>query len=163
VLNDDPQLTCRIHLDKKRDPKRVILDSRLRIPLSAKVLADTNVIIFCRKGYDAVKYKQLSEKGIEIIVLQTESKESLDLSEVLTILGEKNISSILIEGGATVYKSALHAKIVDEIILLVAPFTVAEENALAVFDEQQFHFKLQDIHATKFGNDLLVSGKIKYI
>ncbi|MBI5392364.1 bifunctional diaminohydroxyphosphoribosylaminopyrimidine deaminase/5-amino-6-(5-phosphoribosylamino)uracil reductase RibD [Candidatus Woesearchaeota archaeon] len=159
VLNDDPQLTCRLHIDKKRDPKRIILDSRLRIPLSAKVLADNNVIIFCKNGYDADKYKQLSEKGVEIIVLQ---KESIDLLEVLAVLGEKNISSVLIEGGATVYKNALHARIVDEMILLVAPFTVAEENALAVFDEQQFHFKLQEMHATKFGNDLLVTGKVKY-
>src|SRR3989338_11262779 len=159
VINDNPYLTCRLHIDKKRDPKRVILDSRLRIPLIANVLADNNVIIFCRNGYDADKYKQLSDRGIDVIVLQT---ESIDFSQVLAILAEKNISSVLIEGGARVYNNALQARVIDEMILLVAPFFVADENALAVFDEEKFHFKLLDMHATKFGNDLLVTGKVKY-
>ncbi len=160
VLRDDPQLTCRLNIDDKSDPKRIILDSTLKISLNAKVLNDKNVMIITSKKKDPQKYKQLLEKGYEIMLIEN---DFIDLKEVVKKLGEQNISSILIEGGLQVYKFALQAKIVDEVFFLIAPFVIEDKNAIAMFDDEIVNaIKLENIITTTFGKDVLIAAKVKY-
>jgi len=115
VLKDNPRLTCRV--EGGRDPLRVVLDSRLRIPLDAKVLADRNVLVAAAEGYDRKKMGELEGKA-EVVVL---GKDKVDLDGLLTELGRRGVTSVLVEGGSTVNYSFAKAGLVDKFIFFMAP------------------------------------------
>jgi len=113
VLADNPNLTCRVK--NGTNPTRIICDSTLRIPLDCNIVKtakDIPTIIACGKNAKEEKKKELEEKGVKII--KTKTKQT-DLKELMSILGEKGIDSILLEGGGTLNYSALQSGIVNKI------------------------------------------------
>jgi diaminohydroxyphosphoribosylaminopyrimidine deaminase/5-amino-6-(5-phosphoribosylamino)uracil reductase len=119
ILRDDPRLTCRIDQHKKLT--RVILDPNLQTPKRAQVLK-TNypTIIFTRQKLDAVGGNYpLKSKNLEIIPVRCLGN-LLSWYDILEELGQRNITSLLIEGGAKVASSALQMNIVDKISLIYA-------------------------------------------
>ena len=122
VLADDPQLTVR--LVRGRQPTRIILDSRLRIPLEARVIKSRElapVIIATTPRADEKKISLLRNKGIEVLVIYEDETGGVDLKELLKTLGERGISSVLVEGGAGVITSLLRQNLVDKVITAIAP------------------------------------------
>jgi len=122
VLADDPQLTVR--LVRGRNPARVILDSRLRMPLDAEVVKSRELaptIIATTSGAEEKKLSSLRETGIEVLVTQEDEEGEVDLKHLLHALGERGISSVLVEGGAGVITSLLRQNLADKVILAVAP------------------------------------------
>jgi len=121
VLADNPQLTVR--LVKGRNPTRVILDSRLRIPLDAEVLKTeaAPTIIATTPRADEKKLTHLREMGIEVLVSEENEAGEVDLRHLLELLGERKTSSVLVEGGAGVITSLLRQNLADKIIVAVAP------------------------------------------
>ena len=122
VLADDPQLTVR--LVKGRNPSRIILDSRLRIPLDARVFRNREValtIVATTSRADEKKLAHLREKGIEVLVVKEDEDGEVDLKHLLSMLGERGISSVLVEGGAGVITSLLRRNLADKIVVAVAP------------------------------------------
>jgi len=119
VTKDDPELTCR--LVRGRDPLRVVVDSRLRIHPDARVLQDqarARTLVFTTSGHDKTKMKLLMDVGIEVRVAGT---RQVDLSAVLSELGRRQVSSLLVEGGAGVLTSFIRERLADRIIIISAP------------------------------------------
>jgi diaminohydroxyphosphoribosylaminopyrimidine deaminase/5-amino-6-(5-phosphoribosylamino)uracil reductase len=115
VLKDDPRLTCR--LKGGRNPLKIILDSRLRIPLDAKVLEDGNVVVATTERFNRRKMRGLGKKADVWVV----GEERVDLDGLMGKLGGGGITSVLIEGGGEVNASMLKAGIVDKLVLFIAP------------------------------------------
>ncbi len=118
VIADNPALTVRDV--KGSSPLRVIIDSKLRTPLDAAVLSDKNVIIAATTESDEKKVAYLTELGVEVWKLDTEDG-LVPLPGVLKKLGERNITSLLCEGGSVLAGSLFNEKLVDKVIFTVAP------------------------------------------
>ena len=122
VLKDDPQLTVR--LVKGRNPLRVVADSRLRIPLNSKILKDLEIApttIVTTPQADREKASSLKRMGIEVLMVEEDSEGMVDLKDLLQKLGKKNVSSVLVEGGATTITSFIRQELADTVIAIVAP------------------------------------------
>jgi len=119
IVKDDPELTCR--LVRGRDPLRVVVDSKLKLGPDARVLKDQSrarTLVFTTSAHDRKKKKLLLEKGIEVRVA---GKRHVDLSAVLEELGRREISSLLVEGGAGVLTSFIRERLADRLIVISAP------------------------------------------
>ncbi len=122
VLADDPQLTVR--LVRGRNPTRIIMDSRLRTPPKSKIVRTCNVapvIIAAAERADTRKVSQLRGLGVEVLEIQSDASGGIDLKHLLQALGERDISSLLVEGGAKVITSFLHHKLADRVVVALAP------------------------------------------
>ena len=119
VTKDDPELTCR--LVRGRDPLRVVVDSKLKIHPDARVLQDqarARTLVFTTSGHDRKKIRVLVDRGIEVRVAGT---GQVDLSTVLKELGKRQVSSLLVEGGAGVLTSFIRERLADRLIIISAP------------------------------------------
>jgi GTP cyclohydrolase II len=124
VLRDDPQLTVR--LVAGQSPIRVVLDSSLRIPSSARVLGDdAATIVFTTSHSNASKRRLLRNMGITVEVVPA-SRRGLDVHSVLRSMRGMGIGSLLVEGGARVITSLLDASSVDRIIVALAPILMGK-------------------------------------
>lgn len=122
VLSDDPQLTVR--LVKGRSPIRVIPDSTLRIPLEARVLKDQDVartVVATTSRADREKALALEKMGIEVMTIRADGEGDVDLRDLLGKLAKMGVSSVLVEGGAGIITSLFRWKLVDKVVLVVAP------------------------------------------
>lgn len=166
VLSDNPSLTTRLPVGG-RNPVRIIVDTMARTPLSSKVVSDglAKTIICVSNDAPIDKVNALKHLGVE--VLPTPHNESgLNLRELFKILGERNITSILIEGGANINASALKANVVDKIEWFIAPKIIGGQNApgpvgglgMCFIDEA---YLLEDISTTFIGEDILVSAYLR--
>ena len=120
VLADDPQLTCRRR--GGRDPLRVIVDSRLRTPLSAVVLTKeaAPATLLASVVSRGSKLSALRERGATVLSLPGRGKR-VSLRRLLAALGQRGIATVLLEGGATLAAAALREGVVDRLALFVAP------------------------------------------
>jgi len=164
VLADDPELTVR--LVPGRNPVRIILDSRLRIPLTAKVVRTSEVaptIIATTARRDETKMSQLSTLGVEVLVTPEDEAGEVDLRQLLQTLARRQIASVLVEGGAGVITSFLRYKLADRIVVAVAPKIMGKGieavGELNVRDVSQT-LKLCFNRIYRLGEDLVVEAKI---
>ncbi|KYK31096.1 MAG: hypothetical protein AYK19_17385 [Theionarchaea archaeon DG-70-1] len=121
VVQDNPGLRA----EKGKDPVRIILDSTLKIPLHAKVLSDSNVIIATTRRYNKKKKDDLEGKA-SIWVCGT---DKVNLRELMKKLGTHKITSVFIEGGSEVNASAVREKIADKFVFFVAPKLITGKKA----------------------------------
>ncbi|MDK2821083.1 MAG: diaminohydroxyphosphoribosylaminopyrimidine deaminase [Clostridia bacterium] len=168
VLADDPRLTTRLPEKKGRDAVRVILDSRLRIPLSAKVVnldSPAKTIIATSEAAPLDSINRLKEKGVEVLVLPA-SEGLVDWNSLLDTLAKRSITSILLEGGAGVNATALEAGIVDKVIAFIAPKIFGGTEApgpvagigIATPEEA---WTLKDVEQEACGEDIMLTGYLK--
>jgi diaminohydroxyphosphoribosylaminopyrimidine deaminase/5-amino-6-(5-phosphoribosylamino)uracil reductase len=123
VIADDPLLTDRSGRPRRRPLLRIVLDSRLRLPLASRVVktANDDVLVLCSVAEEKKK-KQLVKLGIRVQQLPTATSEGHpDMADVVQLLGQMEITSLMIEGGATVNWAALSAGIIDKVFLYYAP------------------------------------------
>lgn len=120
ILADDAQLTVRSEAIT-RQPLRVILDSYLRVPLTAKVLdADAPTMIFTSKDASKEKIAMLLAQGVGVKIVECKSGK-LDIQQVLDILGEKKITSVLLEAGPGLVASFFEENIINKWYHFIAP------------------------------------------
>jgi diaminohydroxyphosphoribosylaminopyrimidine deaminase/5-amino-6-(5-phosphoribosylamino)uracil reductase len=127
IIRDDPQLTVR--LVQGENPLRIVVDSRLRSPLRAKVFKSQKgieTILATTKRADKRKIEGFEKKGVEILSVKTDKAHQVDLKDLLNKLGEKNINSVLVEGGAKTITSFLKEKLADRMIVVIAPLIVGQ-------------------------------------
>jgi diaminohydroxyphosphoribosylaminopyrimidine deaminase/5-amino-6-(5-phosphoribosylamino)uracil reductase len=128
VLADDPLLNCRLPGMTGQSPIRVVLDARLRIPLSTAVIAtatETPTWVFAAPAASAMSEEFLRTKGVEVFRVAAE-KGRLDVTQVLKILAERGITRLMVEGGPTVAAAFVQADLVDEVALFRSPNEMGE-------------------------------------
>jgi diaminohydroxyphosphoribosylaminopyrimidine deaminase/5-amino-6-(5-phosphoribosylamino)uracil reductase len=166
VIEDDPELTCRIQGGK--NPVRIILDSKLRIPMSSKIVEsakDIKTIIVATKKASSKKGIMLEKKGINIL-LTNELNERVDLKDLMDKLGELNIDSILLEGGSTLNFSALEQEIVDKVQIYIAPILLGGDMSKSTVggkgvEHLKDAFRLKKVTTKVVGEDVLLEGYIE--
>ncbi|HEX6124410.1 MAG TPA: bifunctional diaminohydroxyphosphoribosylaminopyrimidine deaminase/5-amino-6-(5-phosphoribosylamino)uracil reductase RibD, partial [Pyrinomonadaceae bacterium] len=126
ALVDDPSLTDRSGLRRRRPLVRVILDNRLRLPVASKLATtarETPTVVISNSA-EKEKIKALRDCGVEII-----DTDARDLAAVLEALREREIQSVLVEGGTGVAGAFRDAGLIDKISLMVAPIIVGGDEA----------------------------------
>jgi diaminohydroxyphosphoribosylaminopyrimidine deaminase/5-amino-6-(5-phosphoribosylamino)uracil reductase len=165
VIADDPLLTDRSGRPRRRPLLRVVLDSRLRLPLESRVVRTANhdVLVLCSFTEEKRKH-QLQEHGIRVQQIPTPTPDGRpDLASVTRCLGEIEITSLLIEGGSMVNRAALVSGVVDKVFLYYAPRILAGDGSVpfaagAGFTRMSDAAYLKKIRLHRFGEDFAVEG-----
>jgi len=165
VLADDPELTVRL-IKGGQNPSRIVVDSLARTPLTAKIVNDgqARTIIAVTAAAPEGRVAALRAKGVEVLVLPG-CETGVSLRDLFQRLGEREITSVLIEGGAAVNAAALNANVVDKVLSFISPKIIGGASApgpvggqgAAELDEA---FGLEDIQVETIGQDLLVSAYV---
>ena len=161
ILADDPLLTDRTGLPRRRPLLRVVLDSRLRLPLDSRLAqtAREDVLVFTQAA-DPSRTKELEKLGVRVEKIARSGENALDLSAALCRLGELEITSLLVEGGSHLNASVLDGGLVDKVFLFLAPkifghhgvpFTAGLNRSIE-FTNSRFH---------QFADDCAVEGYLK--
>ncbi|ABO50610.1 5-amino-6-(5-phosphoribosylamino)uracil reductase / diaminohydroxyphosphoribosylaminopyrimidine deaminase [Desulforamulus reducens MI-1] len=165
VLADDPSLTARLPEGRGKDPLRIIVDSMSRTPTSAKILTQesaAHTIIATTQAAPVERRASLMAAGAEVIVVPGEGP-GVDLKKLMVLLGEKQISSVLIEGGGKISGSALNAGIVDKVAWFIAPKIIGGDLAPGPVRGEGIQFlkdatKLYKVTVQNLGADILITG-----
>ncbi|RKY57306.1 MAG: bifunctional diaminohydroxyphosphoribosylaminopyrimidine deaminase/5-amino-6-(5-phosphoribosylamino)uracil reductase RibD [Candidatus Latescibacterota bacterium] len=160
VLADDPQLTVR--LTKGRDPLRVVLDSELRTPPTAKVLSGGRAVLATTERASPERRKVLEEAGAEVWVLP-ERDGRVDLEALLAKLAGEGRISVLVEGGREVLTSFLRRGMCDRIVIFLAPKLLGEGiDALGDLgiDRISDALSLRILRTRRFGEDICLEADI---
>lgn len=165
VIIDNPYLTCRI-VDG-RNPIRIIIDSKLRIPKDSNVLENTNdikTIIATTEKAPKEKIDYLENLGVWVIKTKS-TDEKVNLKELMIKLGELKIDSILLEGGSTLNYSALEVGIVDKVLVYIAPKIIGGVNSKTPvggngIEQLKDAFKIKDLNISMVSEDVLIQGYI---
>ena len=123
VRDDDPQLTVRA-VATPRQPLRVVIDSRLELPLTARILDGGGVLIACAVA-DDVKAAKLKDKGAEIVVIPNAAGK-VELPALMQELGRRGINELHVEAGHKLNGSLMNEGCVDELLLYLAPCLIGE-------------------------------------
>jgi diaminohydroxyphosphoribosylaminopyrimidine deaminase / 5-amino-6-(5-phosphoribosylamino)uracil reductase len=172
ILADNPLLTDRSGHPRRRPLLRVILDSRLRLPVDSRLVRDgaaqpaNDVLVFCGHA-EQRKRSQLEALGVRVEKLQAfDSNGRPDLSALLRRLGELEITSLMIEGGATVNWAALAANVVDKVFLYYAPKILAGTGSIPFatgpgFQHISHAAHVKHLHLHRFGDDFAAEGYVR--
>jgi diaminohydroxyphosphoribosylaminopyrimidine deaminase / 5-amino-6-(5-phosphoribosylamino)uracil reductase len=168
VIADDPLLTDRSGRPRRRPLLRIVLDSRLRLPLDSRVVktANDDVLVLCSLAEEQKK-KKLLKLGIRVQQLPAATSEGHpDMAAVVQLLGQTEITSLMIEGGATVNWAALSAGIVDKVFLYYAPRILGGTASVpfangAGFASISNAACVKSIRLHRFGEDFGVEGYLK--
>ena len=172
ILSDNPLLSDRSGRPRRRPLLRVILDSRLRLPLDSRLVQDAatrcqnDVLVFCGSA-DQSKVDQLAQLGVRVEKVSAfEADGRPDLPPILRRLGELEITSVMIEGGATVNWTALAANAIDKVFLYYAPKILAGTGSIpfaagAGFRHMNQAAQVKDVHLHRFGEDFAVEGYLR--
>lgn len=171
VLKDDPQLTARLSGSKgqaTRQPVRLIFDSRLRIPFTARVLQGIEqnpTAMVTTKEADPEKVEQLRSKWVEVLVLPQKRKQ-VSIRRCLQELGNMGITSVLVEGGSELNASFLREGLVNQVYLYMAPTLLGGSNAKGLIgglSPKRLAEKntVSNLHIQVLGDDVLIIGDVK--
>ena len=135
ALADDPRLTVRVAGLEGRRPVRIVADGRLRLPLTAALVASAReqpTWLLTRHDSDRLRREAFAGAGVEVIALSTHAEELLDLRAGLQALGERGLTRVLVEGGGVLAAGLLAAGLVDRLALYRAPIVLGADARPAV-------------------------------
>ena len=168
ILADNPLLTDRSGRPRRRPLLRVTLDSHLRLPLDSRLVhgaakeRDSSVLVFCVSA-DKQKREQLEKLGVRVEELPATGPDGRpDLATVLRRLGQMEVTSVMIEGGATVNSAALTTNLVDKLFLYYAPkiFGVGAI-PFAAGGGLPYAAEVKHVHLHRFGEDFALEGYLR--
>jgi len=171
ILADNPLLTDRSGLPRRRPLLRVVLDSRLQLPLESRLAQSAaserrnDVLVFySSSGGD--KQSQLEQLGVRVEKIPAASDGRPDLLAVLRRLGQLEITSVMIEAGATINGAALSSNAVDKVALYYAPTILAEAGSIPFAAMNEFRsstspLRVKQIQIHRFGDDFAVEGYLR--
>lgn len=179
VKKDDPSLDCRAR--GGRNPFRIVLDSSLQIPLNSKLLkhGDGKTIISATGLAPEMKIEQLRRQGHTVLIiggagsagnrrtdLSNAGVRQVSLKRLMKKLGKMEITSVMIEGGASVAAAALSEKIVDKVLFFIAPKIIGGTDAVPSVGGKSPHLlkhalNLNIAQITSFGSDICMEGYVK--
>jgi len=164
VMADDPLLTDRSGLPRRRKLLRVILDSYLRIPPASRVIqtAEDDVLVLCSAAEEASK-RALEARGIRVQQIAATADGRPDFRAIVQSLGELEVTSLLIEGGALVNGAALASGEVDKVFLYYAP-KIFGQGAVPFIVDEAFHGRtpcVRRFELHRFGEDSALEGYLR--
>ena len=164
VISDNPRLTARV--DGGRDPLRVVVDSTLRIPADAVMLSQKSsaaTVIATTELADPAALERLrAHAAVEVVVLPQRDRR-VDLIALLEYLGQRQVQSVLVEGGATLNAALLDGGLIDRIMLYVAPMIIGNGQHLFAgagarrLDEC---LRLAQVRSERFDDDIFIEGEV---
>jgi diaminohydroxyphosphoribosylaminopyrimidine deaminase/5-amino-6-(5-phosphoribosylamino)uracil reductase len=168
IIADDPLLTDRSGLPRRRALLRVIVDSRLRLPLESRVVktAKDDVLVLCSFAEEKRK-RELQSQGIKVEQVPVGVGDGRpDMAQIARRLGTMEITSLLVEGGAMINGAALASGIVDKVFLYYAPKILAGTGSVPFATGPGFaHMSeaayVKSIRLHRFGEDFAVEGYLK--
>ena len=169
VLADDPHLTARCGGKggtARKQPLRVIVDSKGRTPLTARVFSEPGkTLVAVGRLVKPEASTALAQVGAELLELPS-AEGLVDLEKLLKVLGEWEITSVLVEGGGILLGSLFDCGLVDKVIAFIAPIIIGGKEAKTAVagrgvDKVIDAIELERVSVQKFGEDLMISGYIK--
>jgi riboflavin-specific deaminase-like protein len=159
VLSDDPQLTVR-HWDG-RNPQPIVLDSNLRMPADARLCRHPDKQCWIITTNPSANLKI---PGAETISLDDEGQKHVPLDTALELIFQRGIRSVMVEGGAKIISAFLRARLVDAVVLTVAPLLLGGYKAVNNLGTTTLEELpcIDPLHTQRLGNDLIVWGDIRY-
>lgn len=165
VIEDNPMLTSRV--DGGKNPIRIVVDSSLKIDINANVVQDKSAktIVATTDKADKDKILKLQVQDVDVIVVDKDKNDKVDIEKLLDILGQQNICSILVEGGATLSGSFVAKKLVDKVYFFIAPKIIGGKEAktpvagTGILNLQEA-LALKDIQIEKLEEDVLIIGRV---
>lgn len=158
VIVDNPHLGTRV--EGLKDPLRIILDPKLRIPLDAQVLRDENVLMITTTNAPQSTIELLEKRGIKVLIFE---ENKIAIKDLLTKLKELKIISVLVEGGGKTLGNFIDERLVDKVYAFYGPIIIGGENAVSAIRgkgtetiKQALH--LENIEIKRFSDDILISG-----
>ncbi len=166
VLRDNPRLTCRIPDGKS--PLRIICDSSLSIPLESKIVKTASefpTLIACTR-FDPKKARLLEDRDCKVVAVR-EKDGRVDLADLMDLLGEIQVDSLLIEGGGSLNWSALEDQIVNRIQIYYAKKIFGGKEAKTTVEGQGIPFpnlayRIVRTRILPLGDDFLLEGEVSY-
>ncbi|WP_281280472.1 bifunctional diaminohydroxyphosphoribosylaminopyrimidine deaminase/5-amino-6-(5-phosphoribosylamino)uracil reductase RibD [Paenibacillus koleovorans] len=168
VIADDPQLTTRLTVPGLQ-PIRLVVDSQLRIPLEAHVVRerDARTIILTTQSASMEQIMRLNAVGVE--VMKCGDGDKVDLRQAMAMLGQREIGSVLLEGGGRLNGAMLEAELVDKLVVFVAPkligggATAPSAFAFAGFDKMADALAIERLRVEQIGADCCLTGYPHYM
>ena len=167
VLADDPSLTTRLKRGRGRDPVRIIVDTHLRTPDSAKVLnseSSSETLMVVGPDVPVEHLRRVEKKGVSILTCPTKEGR-IDLGILLNLLGGMNMTSVLVEGGAAIMASLINEGLIDKFYIFKAPKILGGNDGMPMASgsgpqKMDAALRLKDISVRRFGDDVLISGYV---
>jgi diaminohydroxyphosphoribosylaminopyrimidine deaminase / 5-amino-6-(5-phosphoribosylamino)uracil reductase len=160
ILADDPLLTDRSHLPRRRPLLRIVLDSNLRTPLNSQLVktAHQDVLIFFSDASETAQ-QELASRGVRLVQIAGDGAH-VALSEVMARLAEMQITSLLLEGGTGVHTTALNQGMVDKLMLFYAPRFLGEK-AMPMLGSIEGISAIDDFSLRRFGRDFAFEAYLR--
>lgn len=167
VLADDPRLTVR--LVKGRDPLRIIVDSRLRLPAGARMLTEgtpNHTLVATTEMADSNRANEIERLGAEVLLLpMTANRSQVDLRALLQEIGRRGMGSVLVEGGSGIVTSLFADRLVDRLVVVIAPKIIgkgAEAIGDLRIDWLRDAITFSEFKTRRLGPDLVFDGRINW-
>ncbi len=169
VLKDDPMLNTRLEDENIRDPIRVVIDNNLDLPRSSNIVKTARqqkTIVFCDQQVDDARQEFLEEAGLTVIQLATD-EEKLPLEEVLRVLGEMEIMTLLVEGGGEINGYLIEKHLIDKVYWFIAPKIVGGRAAPTPvggtgIPQLKDALPLKSMEIQRFDKDILIVAEVGY-
>ena len=164
VLADDPQLTARDEEGRPlpRQPLRTIVDSSGRTPTAAQLFQEPGQVLLAGAHVSQERANALKHRGTELVQLPAEDG-SVDLKALLALLGQREVTSVLVEGGGTLLGSLFDQVLVNKVVAFIAPVIIGGASATSAVGGHGSAtlaeaLRLRDVQTEHLGEDLMVVG-----
>jgi diaminohydroxyphosphoribosylaminopyrimidine deaminase/5-amino-6-(5-phosphoribosylamino)uracil reductase len=169
IVADNPRLTAKGCGGRggigKMQPLRLVVDSKGRVPLNAHIFEPPGeVLLAVAAPFDSVKKEKFVEAGVEVLELPAR-EGSVDIVELLKLLGKREIVTVLVEGGGKLLGSLFDHHLVDKVLAFISPIIIGGCEAVSVggngVDNMAKALRLSRVDIKSFGDDILVSGYVE--
>ncbi len=165
VLKDNPRLTTRMEGEGGKDPVKVIVDSTARLPIDARLIesgSQSKTILAVTEKAPEQKCRVLEQKGVEVLVLPSQ-EGWVNVKALLNKLAERELTTILVEGGGNLNYSLLENGLVDKLFLFIAPIIIGGQKSPTAFSGSGIAsltqaWSVENVEMKQFDRDLLLIG-----
>lgn len=162
ILADDPLLTDRSGLPRRKRLLRVVLDAKLRLKPSSRIVqtADDDLLVFTAAPLKSPKARRLQKEGVEVLRAPATGGR-INLNAVLTELGQREILSLLLESGSTLNGATLSAGLVHKLMLFYAPKFAGQTGVPFAHMPVPASWPLPNIRVQQFGSDVAIQAYLQ--